>query len=184
MGLLITIALIVIGVIWLVVTYNGLVRLKKRVENAWSQIEVQLRRRHDLIPNLVNSVKGYMKYEKETLERVMNARAKAVSGGSMEERMKAEGELSGLLSRLFAVMENYPDLKANENVSRLMEELTSTEDKISYSRQFYNDVVMKYNTKLEVFPSNIVARMFNFKPSLFFETPEETKEVPQVDLGT
>ena len=183
MGLLIVIAAIVVGVIWFIGTYNGIVKLKKMVENAWSQIEVQLRRRHDLIPNLVNAVKGYMKYEKETLERVMNARARAVSGGSMEERMKAEGEISGLLSRLFAVMENYPDLKANENVSRLMEELSNTENRISYSRQFYNDVVMKYNTKLEIFPSNMVARMFNFKPSPFFETPEETREVPRVDLG-
>jgi len=181
--LLIVLGIVAIVLIWFVATYNSLVRSRKRVENAWSQIDVQLKRRHDLIPNLVNAVKGYMKYEQETLQRVMEARAKAVSGGSFEDRMKAEGEISTILGRLFALMENYPDLKANSSVNQLLEELTSTENKISYARQFYNDSVMMYNTKLEVFPSNVVAKMFGFKPYPFFELPEEEKEAPKVDLS-
>ncbi|MBO8161225.1 MAG: LemA family protein [Thermosipho sp. (in: Bacteria)] len=169
-------------VIWIIGTYNSLVTLKKRVENAWSQIDVQLKRRHDLIPNLVNSVKGYMKYEQETLEKVMKARASAISSKDINKRIENENELSGVLSRLLAVVENYPDLKANENVNQLMEELRKTEDKISYARQFYNDIVMKFNTKLSVFPSNIIANVFSFKEKPFFKAPDEEKEVPNVNL--
>lgn len=170
-------------VIWFIGAYNSLVSKKKRVENAWSQIDVQLKRRHDLIPNLVNAVKGYMKFEKETLEAVINARSKAVAGGSIDDRIKAEGELSGALSRLLAVFERYPELKSNQQVSQLMEELTSTENRITYARQFYNDTTMKYNTSIEVFPTNMVARMFGFKPFPFFEAAATEKETPKVDLS-
>ena len=170
-------------IVWLISTYNSLVTLKRRVENAWSQIDVQLKRRHDLIPNLVNSVKGYMKFEQETLEKVMKARASAISSKDINKRMESENELSGMLSRLLAVVENYPELKANENVNKLMEELRKTEDKIAYSRQFYNDIVMKYNTKLSVFPTNIIANMFSFKKEPYFKAPEEEKGTPNVDLS-
>lgn len=176
-------AIVIVLVVWFVGTYNSLVSKKKRVENAWSQIDVQLKRRHDLIPNLVNAVKGYMKFEKETLEAVINARAKAIAGGSIDDRIKAEGELSGALARLLAVFERYPELKANEQVKQLMEELTSTENRISYARQFYNDTVMKYNTAIETFPTNIVAKMFNFTPFPFFQATEAEKETPKVDLS-
>jgi len=179
-GIVVTIVLIVL--FWFVGTYNSLVSKKKRVENAWSQIDVQLKRRHDLIPNLVNAVKGYMKYERETLEAVINARAKAVAGGSIDDRIKAEGELSGALSRLLAVFERYPELKSNEQVKQLMEELTSTENRITYARQFYNDTVMKYNTSIEMFPTNLVAKTFNFKPFVFFEAVAAEKETPKVEL--
>jgi LemA protein len=178
----IVVAIVLIVLFWLVGTYNSLVSRKKRVENAWSQIDVQLKRRHDLIPNLVNAVKGYMKYERETLEAVINARAKAVAGGSIDDRIKAEGELSGALSRLLAVFERYPELKSNEQVKQLMEELTSTENRITYARQFYNDTVMKYNTSIEMFPTNLVAKMFNFKPFVFFEAAAAEKETPKVEL--
>lgn len=177
--------LIIIGVIiiWIVAMYNRLVTLRMRVKNAWHQIDVQIKRRHDLIPNLVNTVKGYMKYEQETLNKVMEARAKAVSAGTIAEKAKAEGELSGVLSRLFALFENYPDLKANQNVLALQEELTTTENQISFARQHYNDSVMLYNTKIQVFPSNIIAGLFKFNPEEFFEAPAEEKAVPKVDLS-
>lgn len=181
-GWIILIALL--GIIaWVISAYNSLVTLKRRIENAWSQIDVQLKRRHDLIPNLVNSVKGYMKFEQETLEKVMEARASAISSKDINKRMESENELSGVLSRLLAVVENYPELKANENVSRLMEELRETENKIAYSRQFYNDIVMRYNTKISVFPTNIIANMFSFKEQPYFKAPEEEKVVPNVDLS-
>ncbi|ONN27112.1 LemA [Thermosipho affectus] len=173
---------VILIVAFIVVLYNDLVKLKKLVENAWSQIDVQLKRRHDLIPNLVNSVKGYMKFEQETLEKVMKARAAAISSEDMNEKIKSENEITGLLSRLFALVENYPELKANENVKQLMEELKKTEDKIAYARQFYNDIVMKYNTRISVFPTNIVAKMFNFKEASFFKIEEVEREVPNVDI--
>ncbi len=179
----IVLAVVFILIIWFIGAYNSLVSKKKRVENAWSQIDVQLKRRHDLIPNLVNAVKGYMKFEKETLEAVINARAKAISGGSIDDRIKAEGELSGALSRLIAVFERYPELKSNQQVSQLMEELTSTENRITYARQFYNDTTMKYNTSIEIFPTNLIARMFGFKPFPFFEAAAMEKETPKVDLS-
>jgi LemA protein len=182
---------IVIGIVVLVLllfifTYNGLVRLRNQVRNAWAQIDVQLKRRHDLIPNLVETVKGYMKFERETLEAVTNARnlAQKAIGSGVGAQAKAEGELSGALSRLLAVVERYPDLKANQNFLALQEELTSTENKISFSRQFYNDSVLSYNNKIQMFPSNMVANMTGFKAGEFFEvTVAAEKEAPKVSFG-
>jgi LemA protein len=165
-----------------IVLYNRLVGLRNQVRNAWRQIDVQLKRRHDLIPNLVEVVKDYMSYEQETLEKVIQARSRAVSAGSPEEAIAAEGILTGALGKLFALMENYPDLKANENVSRLMEELSATENKISFSRQFYNDSVMALNNGVEVFPSNIVAGLFGFRQATYFEVAEAEAATPKVDL--
>jgi LemA protein len=175
-------ALIVIIPLWGVGLYNKLVNLKNQVQNAWRQIDVQLKRRHDLIPNLVEVVKDYMSYEQETLEKVIQARNQAVSATNTEEAIAAEGILSGMMGKLFALMENYPDLKANESTARLMEELSATENKISFSRQFYNDSVMAMNNGVEVFPSNIVAGMFNFKPAIYFEVVETEMATPKVDL--
>jgi LemA protein len=180
--------LIVSGILIIIIAlgiggYNSLVRLRRMVKNSWSQIDVQLKRRRDLIPNLVNSVKGYMEYEKETLQKVMEARNKAFNAGNLGEKMSAEGELSGVLGRLFAVMENYPDLKANQNVQSLMKELSDTENKISYSRQFYNDIVTKYNTKIEVFPSNIIAKSFGFKEEELFKVENDAeRKAPEVKI--
>lgn len=180
----ILIIVVIALILYCIVLYNRLVRLRMIIKNAWAQIGVQLKRRHDLIPNLVNAVKGYMKYEQETLNKVMEARAKAVSATSVPEASKAEGELSGVLSRLFALFENYPDLKANQNVMALQEELTTTENQIAYARQHYNDSVMQYNIALQVFPNNIIATVFNFKAEdTFLETTEVEKEVPKVDLN-
>jgi len=183
--LFIVIGIIVVLALWLIGVYNNLVTLKKRVENAWSQIDVQLKRRHDLIPNLVNSVKGYMKFEQETLDKVMQARAKAVSAQGVGDKIKAEQELGGVLGRLLAVVENYPDLKANTNVSKLMEELTTTENKISYARQFFNDSATKFNTKIEIFPNNVIVGFFGGKFESFplFEVTEAERVTPNVDLN-
>ena len=175
--------IVVIGILWIVGSYNRLVRLRNQLRNAWHQIDVQLKRRHDLIPNLVNTVKGYMKYEQETLQKVMEARAKAISAKSVAESAKAEGELSGFLSKLLALVENYPQLKANENVLKLQEELTTTENQISFARQFYNDTTMRYNNAIQMFPSNIIAGTFGFKRAEFFSAPEEEKKVPEVNLN-
>jgi LemA protein len=182
---------IVLGVIGfllllLVAIFNGLVRLRNQVKNAWAQIDVQLKRRYDLIPNLVETVKGYMKHERGTLEAVTNARnlAQKLASAGAGERAKAEGELSSALSRLLAVVENYPDLKANQNFLALQEELTSTENKIGFSRQYYNDSVLKYNNQTQMFPSNIVASMTGFKASEFFEvTLAVEKEAPKVSFS-
>jgi LemA protein len=178
--------IVLLLVVWLFATYNGLVRLRNQAKNAWSQIDVQLKRRHDLIPNLVETVKGYAAHERQTLEAVTQARNIAVGavGKGVGEQAKAEGGLSGALSRLLAVAEQYPNLKANENFLALQEELSSTENKISFSRQFYNDSVLNYNNKTQTAPSNIVAGMFGFKSSEFFqvETPAE-KEVPKVSFN-
>ena len=176
------VALIIAVPLFGVVLYNRLVGLRNQVKNAWRQIDVQLKRRHDLIPNLVEVVKDYMSYEQETLEKVIQARSQAVSAGSPEEAIAAEGILSGALGKLFALMENYPDLKANENVSRLMEELSATENKISFSRQFYNDSVMALNNAVEAFPSNIVAGMFGVHQATYFEVAEAEAATPKVDL--
>lgn len=184
--LFIILGVVVVVAIWIISVYNNLVVFKKRVENSWAQIDVQLKRRHDLIPNLVSSVKGYMKFEQETLDKVMQARARAVSAQGVEQKIQAEKELGGFLGRLMAVVENYPDLKANQNVTQLMEELTTTENKISYARQFYNDTVTRFNTKIEIFPNNVVAGMFSGKFSSFplFEVTEESvREAPKVDLN-
>jgi LemA protein len=174
---------IILGVPLLgILFYNRLVGLGNQVKNAWRQIDVQLKRRHDLIPNLVEVVKDYMSYEQETLQKVIQARNQAVGAHSPEEAIAAEGVLGGALGKLFALMENYPDLKANENVARLMEELSATENKISFSRQFYNDSVMALNNGIQSFPSNIVAGLFGFREATYFEVPETETAVPKVDL--
>ncbi len=167
---------------WVVVTYNGLVTLRNRFRNAWSQIDVQLKRRYDLIPNLVETVKDYMAYEQETLTRVIEARNSAMKAEGPAAQGAAENMLTGALRQLFALVENYPDLKANQNVLALQEELTGTENKISFSRQHYNDMVMVFNTRIEQFPANIVAGMFNFTQQEFFEIGEADRQVPKVDL--
>ncbi len=167
-------------------TYNGLIRLRNQVKNAWAQIDVQLKRRHDLIPNLVETVKGYKDFERGTLEAVTRARTAAVAANQSgpAERAQAEGVLGAALGRLFAVAEAYPDLKASQNFLALQEELTSTENKIAFARQFYNDSVLRYNNQIQMFPSNIVANMSGFKQSEFFETkaPEE-REAPKVSFS-
>ena len=181
----IIIGIIVILLIAFVAIYNGLVRLRNQVKNAWAQIDVQLKRRHDLIPNLVETVKGYMKHERETMEAVTKARtmAQQVSSAGPGERAKAEGELSAALARLLAVAERYPDLKASQNFLALQEELASTENKISFSRQFYNDSVMTYNNQTQMFPSNVVASMAGFKAGEFFEvTVAAEREAPKVSF--
>ncbi|HTS18973.1 MAG TPA: LemA family protein [Verrucomicrobiae bacterium] len=180
---LVLVGLVVILFAWIAGTYNGLIRLRNQLENAWAQIDVQLKRRHDLIPNLVETVKGYAKHESGTLEKVIQARNMAVSAKSVGERAEAENVLTGALKSLFAVAEAYPDLKANQNFLALQEELTSTENKISFSRQFYNDTVMTFNTRLEVFPTNFIAGMFHFTRHDFFEVkaPEE-REAPKVQF--
>jgi LemA protein len=180
------IILVILGalVLFIIGMYNSLVQLRNRVKNAWSQIAVQLKRRHDLIPNLVETAKGYMKHERETLETVTEARSRAMGAGSVGEKSKAEGELSGAMSKFMLVVENYPDLKANQNFLALQEELTSTENKISFSRQNYNDQVLFYNNKIEMFPSNIIANTFNFKAEEFFELESEAERaVPKVEFS-
>jgi len=173
---------IVIGIIWIISLYNTLVRIRNQVRNAWSQIDVQLKRRHDLIPNLVEVVKDYMSYEQETLQKVIQARNMAMSAEGVGDVAKSENMLTGALKSLFALVENYPDLKANQNVMELQEELTSTENKISFARQYYNDSVMRLNNRVEIFPSNMIAGAFGFKQEEFYEIPEAEKEVPKVDL--
>lgn len=195
--LILAILLVIIVAIgaWVIGIYNGLVTLRNRFKNAFSQIDVQLKRRYDLIPNLVETAKGYMAHERDTLEAVIAARNQAASAaegaaanpgdaGSMQQLAGAEGQLVGALSRLMAVVEAYPDLKANENMSKLMEEITSTENKISFARQAYNDSVMVYNIEREKFPNNFVAGPFGFLPAELFEvTNEEEKEAPQVSFS-
>ena len=175
--ILVVVAAAVIGI------YNGLVRMRNQVRNAWSQIDVQLKRRHDLIPNLVETVKGYAGHEKTTLQNVIEARSKAVSAQGVEAQAQAEGELSSALGRLMVVVEQYPDLKANQNFLALQEELTSTENRISFSRQHYNDSVMTFNTRLQSFPVNIFAGMFGFSAEAFFEIEDAAqREVPKVQF--
>ena len=182
--LLIPLALLVLALLWIVGGYNGLVRLRNQLENAWAQIDVQLKRRHDLIPNLVETVKGYAKHEAGTLEKVIQARNIAVSAKSVGDRAEAENILTGALKSLFAVAEAYPDLKANQEFMRLQEELTSTENKVAFARQFYNDTVMTYNTQIQVFPTNVLASMFNFGRRDFFEVkPEEERDAPKVSFS-
>ena len=173
-------AIILLLIFYVIGVYNGLVNLRNMVKDQWAQIEVLLKRRADLIPNIVETVKGYASHEKETLENVISARNKAVSANTLESEMQANGELTKALGRLFALAEAYPDLKANTNFMQLQDELKNTEDKIAYARQFYNDAVLKYKNKLEMFPSNIIANMFGIKPEPFFEANEVDKEVPQV----
>lgn len=184
------IALVVLGVflvvliLWFVGAYNLLVRLRQQLKNAWSQIDVQLKRRHDLIPNLMETAKGYMKHERETLESVTKARNLATGANGVGNQAKAESGLSGALGQFFLVVENYPDLKANQNFLSLQEELTSTENKISFARQFYNDSAMVINTKIESIPTNVVAGLFNFKKGEFFELESKAeRKVPQVKFS-
>ncbi|MBI4481732.1 MAG: LemA family protein [Acidobacteria bacterium] len=169
--------------LWFILGYNSLVQLRNQVQNAWKQIDVQLKRRHDLIPNLVETVKGYMKFEQETLQKVMEARAKAVRAAGVRETAESENQLTQTLGRLFALMENYPELKSNENALKLQEELTSTENRIGFARQFYNDLVMRFNTKQEVLPSNLIASLFGFQRADYFEIEAPAREVPKVDLS-
>ena len=182
--LLILVAVFFVLVFIVIGMYNLLVRLRNQVKNAWSQIDVQLKRRHDLIPNLVETVKGYMKHERETLENITNARSRAMGAGTVGEKARAESELDGAMNKFFLVVENYPDLKANQNFLSLQEELTSTENKISFARQAYNDQTMFFNNKIEIFPSNIIAGMFNFQPAEFFEVEDESeRKAPKVDFS-
>ena len=177
--------IVVVLIIIFIVTYNRLVRLRNQVKNSWAQIDVQLKRRYDLIPNLIETVKGYMKHERETLEAITKARnlAQQVASSGPGVRSKAESELSSALARLLAVVENYPDLKANQNFLALQEELTSTENKISFSRQYYNDSVLRYNNRTQMFPSNMVASMTGFKASEFFEVSVAgEREAPKVSF--
>ena len=172
--------LVVLVLLWVVSTYNGLVRARNKVRDQFSQIDVQLKKRADLIPNLVETVKGYAKHEDETLEKVIKARNTYLTAGSIDDKVKASNELSGAISKLFALSEAYPDLKANTNFMDLQNQLKEIEDKIGYARQFYNDAVLMYNNRIEVFPSNIVAGMFNFSKESFFEASEEERKNVEV----
>ena len=184
MVLWILLAIVVVLIIAFVVIYNSLVTMRLRVKNAWSQIDVQLQRRFDLIPNLVETVKGYMAHETDVLTKVTDLRSSWADAKTLDEKAKLDNELSDTLKTIMAVAENYPDLKANQNFSELQTELTNTENKISYSRQFYNDTVTRYNTKLEVFPSNIVASMFHFTAEQLFEVDnQEAKKNVKVDFS-
>jgi len=182
-GALIAVGVVAVAVLFIVGIYNGLVRLRQQVMNAWSQIDVQLKRRYDLIPNLVNTVKGYLAHERETLEAVVKARQVAIDAKGVAEQARAENMLTQTLRSLFAVAEAYPDLKANQNMLALQEELTSTENKISFARQFYNDAVMQYNTRIETVPANVVAGVFNFERAEFFEIEDPAhRETPKVEF--
>ena len=174
----------VIAAIWAIWRYNNLVSLKYQAGNAWKQIDVQLKRRHDLIPNLIAAVKGEMQFEQDTLEKVIAARNSAVAARGVAETAEKENALTQTLSRLFALAENYPTLKANESVRTLMEELTSTENKVGFARQYYNDVATRFNTAQNVFPDNFIAQAFNFQPVELYEISEPAeREVPKVDLN-
>ena len=183
MAALIFLAVVILAAGFFVGMYNSLVQLRNRVKNAWSQIDVQLKRRHDLIPNLVETAKGYMSHERETLTAITEARAKAMGAGNVHDKSAAETQLSAAVSRFMLTVENYPDLKANQNFLSLQEELTTTENKIAFARQAYNDAVLFYNNKIEMFPSNVIAGMFNFRPEESFEIEEPTqREAPKVQF--
>lgn len=180
----IILAILVIIIVTTIGMYNGLVQSRIKVDNAWSQIDVQLQRRFDLIPNFVETVKGYMSHEKETFEKIAALRTSWANAESVSDKAKLDGELSTTLKTIMAVSESYPELKANQNFSELSEELRNTENKISFARQFYNDSVTMYNTKLQVFPSNIIAGMFNFTPrDLFKAESDEARKNVKVDFG-
>jgi len=170
--------IIVLFLLYVIALYNGLVSLRNRCDNGWANIDTQLRRRYDLIPNLVETVKGYAKHEREVFENVTQARAQAINAGTVKDQGSAENTLQGALKSLFAVAENYPELKANQNFLMLQEELAGTESKIAYARQFYNDMVMKLNTKLQVFPSNIIGSTFGFKSKEYFQIDEPAAKAP------
>ncbi len=180
-----TVVLIVLAliVVYAIVAYNSLVRTRNEVDNAWRQIDVQLKRRHDLIPNLVEAVKGYMEFERDTLTRVVEARNRAVAAPDQEARVAAENQLTAGLGRLLAVMENYPQLKSDQNVMQLQEQLTTTENQIAYSRQAYNDAVLGLNTKIQSFPTNLIANNFGFRTAEYFKAAPEDEALPKVDLS-
>jgi len=183
-ALWILIGIIVLIVVWSIALYNRLIGLKNQVANGWRQIDIQLKRRHDLIPNLVNTVRGAMEFERDTLTQVMEARARAVAATGPVDAAQKEGALTQALGRLFAVAENYPTLKANENVKMLQEELSSTENKVGFARQFYNDIATKFNIAQQTFPSNMFASMLGFAPAELFEiTDAAERQVPSVDLS-
>ena len=173
---------IAVIVLFVILLYNSLIRLRNQIKNSWAQIDVQLKRRNDLIPNLVSTVKGYMKHEKTVLENITKARAAIMKSSTVEGKAKASNELTETLKSLFAVAENYPQLKANENFLQLQEEITGTENKIAYSRQHYNDMVMVYNTKLESFPNNVFAKLFSFKQAELFKTSGAERKNVKVEF--
>jgi len=180
---LVIVAIAALLVLWFFGAYNGLVRMRQEVKSAWSQIDVQLKRRHDLIPNLVEAVKGYMGHERQTLENVIKARQQAIDASALKDKIQAENFLTQTLRSLFAVSERYPDLKANQNVMQLQEELTSTENRISFARQFYNDQTMRLNTAIESVPTNVVAGMTGFAKTEFFEIEDTAhRTAPTVKL--
>jgi LemA protein len=181
-AVIIIVVILVLLVVFVIAQYNGLVRLKNRVDGAWAQIDVQLKRRYDLIPNLVETVKGYASHERETLEAVIQARNSAVSASGPAEQAQSENVLTGALRNLFALSEAYPDLKANQNFLALQEELTGTEGRIAYARQYYNDSVLSYNTKTQTFPANIFAGMFNFTIREYFEADDESRGNVKVEF--
>lgn len=184
MALWILLGIAAAAVLWVIATYNGLISLKNQTLNGWKQIDVQLKRRHDLIPNLVETVKGAMKFEQTTLVQVIEARAKAMSAQGVAEKAVQENMLTGALRQLFALAENYPALKSNENVLKLQEELSSTENRIGFARQFYNDIATRFNIAQQTFPTNLMASAFGFKPAELFEiTDASERAVPKVDLN-
>ena len=182
--IVVILVLLLLLIVFVITVYNALIRLRNQVDNAWSQIDVQLKRRHDLIPNLVETAKGYMKHERGTFEAITKARSQAMGAKTVSEASKAEGALAEALTKFMLVVENYPDLKANQNFLAVQEELTSTENKISFARQSYNDQVLFFNNKIQMFPSNIIANMFNFTKRDFFELESAAeREVPKVSFS-
>jgi LemA protein len=182
LALIIILVIVVLVGIYAVFSYNGLVSLRNRIENAWAQIDVQLKRRYDLIPNLVETVKGYASHERETLDAVIEARNAGMNASGPHDQAEAENQITGALKSLFALSEAYPDLKANQNFAQLQEELTGTEGRIAYARQFYNDTVYRYNTKIQSFPSNVLANAFSFSEREYFEADDESRGPTQVQF--
>ena len=182
LALIIILVIVVLVGLYAVFSYNGLVSLRNRIENAWAQIDVQLKRRYDLIPNLVETVKGYASHERETLDAVIEARNAGMNATGPHDQAEAENQITGALKSLFALSEAYPDLKANQNFAQLQEELTGTEGRIAYARQFYNDTVYRYNTKIQSFPSNVLANSFRFSEREYFEADDESRGPTQVQF--
>jgi LemA protein len=182
LALIIILVIVVLVGLYAVFSYNGLVSLRNRIENAWAQIDVQLKRRYDLIPNLVETVKGYASHERETLDAVIEARNAGMNASGPHDQAEAENQITGALKSLFALSEAYPDLKANQNFAQLQEELTGTEGRIAYARQFYNDTVYRYNTKIQSFPSNVLANSFHFSEREYFEADDESRGPTQVQF--
>jgi LemA protein len=180
--IIILVVVVVLLALYAIVSYNGLVSLRNRIENAWAQIDVQLKRRYDLIPNLVETVKGYAAHERETLDAVITARNAGMNAQGPHDQAEAENQISGALKSLFALSEAYPDLKANQNFAQLQEELTGTEGRIAYARQFYNDTVYRYNTKVQSFPANLLANMFRFSEREYFQADDESRGPTQVSF--